>query len=204
MTDVNSPLHLTCFPVINRTEDARLYLDVYRKYSWVSGKVPCSSSFVGGIGDGLDKRKLQPSGHSDVLEAYLALCSCGAGSRRLRSLSQIMTVFNSNLVHTNFSSLCGPSALLPGRSFHENPNAVAITADSQNSYPISRDGGNTREKCQLRSTIGVSNNGSFASRWGRNVQVPPCLNSAASVRSSSRRTGRCVLTSASTVDTTSV
>nr|GEV81281.1 DNA helicase [Tanacetum cinerariifolium] len=203
----------TSFRVINRTEDVELYLDMYRKYSRVSGKVPCvqqgtglrgSSAFVGGVGDGLDKRKLQPSGHYDVFKAYLALCSSGAGSRRSRSLSQITTVFNSNLVHTDFSSLCGPYASLPGRNFHANPNAVTITADSQNTYPVSQDGRNTRENCQLRSTIGMSNNGSSASRQGRNVQVRPHLNSSVSIRSTSRRTGRRVLTSDSTVDTTSV
>ncbi|GJT41346.1 DNA helicase [Tanacetum coccineum] len=165
----------TTFRVINRTEDAQLYLDVYRKYSRVSGKVPCVQQ---GMGDGLDKRKLQPSGHYDVFEAYLTLCSSGAGSRHSRSLSQITTVFNSNLVHTD--------------------------SDSQNSYPVSRDGGNTQENCQLRSTIGVSNNGSSASCRGRNVHVLPCLNSSVGVRSTSRRTGRRVLTSGSTVDTTSV
>ncbi|GJY74509.1 hypothetical protein Tco_0478940, partial [Tanacetum coccineum] len=172
-----------------------------------SGKVPCvqqgtglrgSSTFVGGVGDGLDKRKLQPSGHSDVFEAYLALCSSGAGLRRSRSLSQITPVFNSNLVHIDFSSLCGPSASLPGRSFHANPNAVMITADSQHSYPVSRDGGNTQENCQL------SNNGSSTLRRDRNVQVRPRLNSAVGVRSTSRRTGRRVLTSGSAVDTNSV
>ncbi|GKC73323.1 hypothetical protein Tco_1119206, partial [Tanacetum coccineum] len=149
----------TTFRVINRTEDAQLYLDVYRKYSRVSRKVPCvqqgtglrgSSPFVGGVGEGLNKRQLQPSGHSDVFEAYLALCSSGVGSRRSRSLSQITTVFNSNLVHTDFSSLCGPSASLPGRNFHANPNAVMIT--------------------------GVSNNGSSASRRGRNVQIDESIN----------------------------
>ncbi|GJZ38066.1 hypothetical protein Tco_0584257 [Tanacetum coccineum] len=138
-----------------------LYIDVFRKcfeLCGVKSQQECSTTFrgssifVGGVGDGLDKRKLQPSGHSDVFEAYLALCSSGVGSRRLRSLSQITTVFNSNLVHTDFSSLCGPSASLPGRSFHANPNVVTITADSQNSYPVSRDGGNTRENCQLRRT----------------------------------------------------
>ncbi|GJR68314.1 DNA helicase [Tanacetum coccineum] len=153
---VKSLCLLVCFSVINRTEDAQLYLDVYRKYSRVSGKVPCSSTFVGGVGDGLDKRKLQQSGRYDVFEAYLALCSSGAGSRHSRSLSHIPTIFNSNLVHTDFNSLCGPSASLPGRSFHANRNAVTITDDSQNSYPVSRDGGNTRENCQLRSTIGTS------------------------------------------------
>ncbi|GKC54309.1 hypothetical protein Tco_1077054 [Tanacetum coccineum] len=139
----------TTFRVISRTEDAQLYLDMYRKYSRVSGKVPCvqqgtglkgSSAFVGGVGDGLDKRKLQPSGHSDIFEAYLALCSSGAGLRYSRNLSQITPIFNSNLVHIDFSSLCGPSTLLLGRSFHANPNAVMITADSQHSYPVSRDG----------------------------------------------------------------
>ncbi|GJW81635.1 DNA helicase [Tanacetum coccineum] len=201
------------FCVINRTEDAQLYLDVYRKYSRVSGKVPCvqqgtglrgSSAFVGGVGDGLDKRKLQTSGNSDVFEAYLALCSSGAGSRRSRSLSQTTPVSNSNLVHTDFSSVCGPSASLPGRSFHAYPNAVMITADSQHSYPVSRDGGNTQENCQLRSTIGVNNNGSSASRRDRNLQVRPRLNSAVGMRSTSRRTRRRVLTSGSTVDSNSV
>nr|GEX54483.1 DNA helicase [Tanacetum cinerariifolium] len=47
------------------------------------------------------------------------------------------------------------------RSFHENTNVVIMT-----------DGGNTRENCQLGSTIGVSNNGSSALRRGRNVQGP--------------------------------
>ncbi|GJY30176.1 DNA helicase [Tanacetum coccineum] len=152
----------TTFRVINRTEDSQLYFDVYHKYSRVSGKVPCvqkgtglrgSSTFVGRIGDGLDKRKLQPSGHSDVFEAYLALCSSGAGSRRSRSLSHITTVFNSNLVHTD---------------------------------------------------LGVSNNGSSASRRGRNVQVRSRLNSSIYVQSTSRRTGHRVLTSGSTIDITSV
>nr|GEV76490.1 DNA helicase [Tanacetum cinerariifolium] len=154
----------TTFRVINSAEDAQLYLDVYRKYSRVSRKVPCvqqgkglrgSSPFVGGVGDGLDKRKLQPSGHSDIFEAYLALCSSGA-------------------------------------------------ADSQNNYPVSQDGRNTRENYQLRSTIGVSNNGSSASLRGRNVQVHPRLNSAVGVQSTSRRIGRRVLTSGGTADTNSV
>nr|GEY04570.1 helitron helicase-like domain-containing protein [Tanacetum cinerariifolium] len=148
-----------------------LYLDMYRKYSRVSRKVSCVQQGTGLRGGGLDKRKLQPRGHSDILEAYLALCSSGASSRRSISLSQITPVFNSNLVHTDFSSLYGPSASLPGRSFHANTNAVMITGrldrvDSQNSYLVSRDGGYTRENCQLRSTIGVSNNGSSASRRG--------------------------------------
>nr|GEZ27889.1 helitron helicase-like domain-containing protein [Tanacetum cinerariifolium] len=45
----------------------RVNLDVYWKYSWVSGKFPCvqqdtgSSPFIGGVRDSLDKRKLQPS-----------------------------------------------------------------------------------------------------------------------------------------------
>nr|GEU90281.1 DNA helicase [Tanacetum cinerariifolium] len=143
------------FRVINRIEDVQLYLNVYRKYSRVSGKVPCSSAFVGGVGDGLDKRKLQPSGHSDVFEAYLALCS--------------------------ISSLCGPSASLLGRSFDANPNAVTITGqldrgDSQNSYPVSRDGGNTRENSQLSG---------WRVKYFQENRSP-------------------VLTSASTVDTTSV
>nr|GEW40323.1 hypothetical protein [Tanacetum cinerariifolium] len=125
----------------------------------------------------LGKRRLQPSGHSDVFEAYLALCSSGAGLRRSRSLSQITPVFNSNLVHSDFSSLRSPSASLSARSFHVNTNAMIITSqldrgDSQNSYPISRDGGNTRENCQLRCTIGVSDNGTSASRQGRNMQGP--------------------------------
>ncbi|GKB89354.1 hypothetical protein Tco_0961626 [Tanacetum coccineum] len=157
-----------------------LYIDVFRKcfeFCGVKSQQECSTTFrvssifVGGVGDGLDKRKLQPSGHSDVFEAYLALCSSGV-----------------------VSSLCGPSASLPGRSFHANPNAVTIT----------RYGGNTRENCQLRSTIGVSNNGSSASRQGRNVQVRPHLNSVVGGRSTSRRTGHRVLTSGSTVDTTTV
>ncbi|GJV81684.1 DNA helicase [Tanacetum coccineum] len=210
---VGAPL-ASCYCLINRTEDAQLYLDVYRKYARVSGKVPCvqqgtglrgSSAFVGGVGDGLDKRKLQTSGNSDVFEAYLALCSSGAGSRRSRSLSQTTPVSNSNwLQPTVISSVCGPSASLPGRSFHAYPNAVMITADSQHSYPVSRDGGNTQENCQLRSTIGVNNNGSSASRRDRNLQVRPCMNSAVGMRSTSRRTGRRVLTSGSTVDSNSV
>ncbi|GJV15685.1 DNA helicase [Tanacetum coccineum] len=51
---------------------------------------------------------------------------------------------------------------------------------------------------------GVSNNGSSASRQGRNVQVRPQLNSVVGGRSTSRRTGHHVLTSGSTVDTTNV
>nr|GEV42567.1 hypothetical protein [Tanacetum cinerariifolium] len=106
------------------------------KYSRVFGKILCvqqgtalrgSSPFFGGVGDGLDKCRLQPSRYSDVFEAYLALRSSGAGSRCSRSVSQITPVFNSNLVHSNFSSLCGPSASLSGRSFHENTNVVIIT-----------------------------------------------------------------------------
>nr|GEW49670.1 DNA helicase [Tanacetum cinerariifolium] len=138
----------------------------------------CSSAFVGGIRDGLDKRILQPSGHSDVFEAYLALCSIGA-----------------------VSSLCGPSASLSSRSFHANTNVVIITGDSQNSYPVSRDGGNIRENCQLKSTIGVINNGSSASHRGRNMQVRPHVNSSIGVRSASRRTCRRVLTSGNIADT---
>nr|GEW55540.1 DNA helicase [Tanacetum cinerariifolium] len=124
--------------MINRTEDAQLYLDVYRKYYWVSRKIPCvqqgttlrgSSPFVGGVGDGLDKCRLQPSRHFDVFEAYLALCSSGAG---------------------------------------------------------------------------VSNNGSFVSRQGRNMQVRPRVNSSVGVRSASRKTSRRVLTSGSTADTNSI
>nr|GEU77111.1 DNA helicase [Tanacetum cinerariifolium] len=60
---------IRAFRVINRAEDAQLYLDVYQKYSRVSGKVPCvqqdtgvrgSSPLIGGVRDSLDKRKLQP------------------------------------------------------------------------------------------------------------------------------------------------
>nr|GEV63213.1 helitron helicase-like domain-containing protein [Tanacetum cinerariifolium] len=158
-----------------------LYLDVFQKcfeFCGVKSQRECSttfrgsSTFVGRVRDGLDKRKLQPSGHTDVFKAYLAICSCGTGSWRSRSLSHTMTVLNSNLAHTD----CG--------------------------YHVSQDGGNTRQNCQLRSTIGVSNNGSSASRRGRNVQVRPRLNSVAGVRGTSWRTSRRVLTSASAVDTT--
>nr|GEU70923.1 ATP-dependent DNA helicase PIF1-like [Tanacetum cinerariifolium] len=159
--------------LINRTEDAQLYLDVYRKYSWVSGKIPCVQHDTALRGDGLDKCRLQPSHHYDVFEAYLALCSSGADSRRSRSVSQIKHVFNFNLVHSD--------------------------CDSQNSYPVSRDGGNKLENCQLMSTIGVSNNGSSTSRQGINVQVRPHVNSSVGVRSASRKTLRRVLTSGSTV-----
>nr|GEV68000.1 reverse transcriptase domain-containing protein [Tanacetum cinerariifolium] len=161
-----------------------LYLDVFQKCSKFCGvklQRECSTTFRGssyfvcGVGDGLDRCKLQPSSHSDVFEAYLALCSSGAGSRRLRSPSQTMIIFNSNLVHIDFSSLCGPSVSLLGRSNHANPNAVTITDHSSSS----RDGGNTRENCQLSSTTGMSNNGSSASRRDRNVQVHPHLISAA-------------------------
>nr|GEW89449.1 DNA helicase [Tanacetum cinerariifolium] len=139
-------------------------------------------------------RKLQTGGDSDVFEAYLALCSSGAGSRRSTSLSQTTPVSNSNLVHTNFSSVCGPSALLPGRSFH---------AYRQHSYPVSQDGGNTQEHCALRSTIGVNINGSSDSHQERNMQVYSRLNSAVRVGSHSRRTIRRVLTSGSAVATNS-
>nr|GEV37526.1 DNA helicase [Tanacetum cinerariifolium] len=115
----------------------RLYHDVIvRLYSRVSGKVPCvqqgtalrgSSTVIGSVGDGLGKRRFQPSGYSEVFEAYLALCSSGASSRRLRSLSQITPLFNSNLIHSDFSSLRGPSASLSARSFHANTNVVIIT-----------------------------------------------------------------------------
>nr|GEX54256.1 DNA helicase [Tanacetum cinerariifolium] len=142
--------------VINRTEDAQLYLDVYRKYSRVSGKIPCVQQGTALRGDGLDKCRLQPSRHYDIFEAYLALCSSGADSRRSRSVSQITPVFNFNLVHSDFSSLCGLLASLSGRSFHANTIAVIITGDSQNSYLVSRDGGNKLENCQLVSTIGTS------------------------------------------------
>nr|GEZ02806.1 DNA helicase [Tanacetum cinerariifolium] len=165
--------------VINHAEDAQLYLNVYRKYSQVSGKVPCvqqgiilrgSSAFVRGEGDCLDKRKLQLSDNSDITP-----------------------VFNSNLVHTDFNYVCGPSVSLPCRIFHANPNAVMIT-----------DGGNTQENCQLGSTIGVSNNGCSTSRRVRNVKVRPHLNSVVGVRSTSRRTSHLVLTSGATVDNNSV
>ncbi|GJS25802.1 hypothetical protein Tco_0486422 [Tanacetum coccineum] len=68
----------------------------------------------------------------------------------------------------------------------------------------SRDDGNTRENCQLSSTIGVSNNGSSASRQGRNVKVRPRPISAAGVPTTSRRTSHRVLTSANAVDPASV
>nr|GEU29095.1 DNA helicase [Tanacetum cinerariifolium] len=164
-----------------------LYLDVFRECSdfcGVKSQRECSttfrgsSAFVRGEGDGLDKRKLQPSGNFDIFEAYLALCSSGVGSRRSRSLSQITPVFNYNLVHTDCSSVCGPSASLPGRSFHTNPNVVMIT--------------------------GMSNNGCSASRRVRNVQVRLRLNSVVGMRSTSRRTNRRVLTSGATVDNNSV
>nr|GEU78214.1 DNA helicase [Tanacetum cinerariifolium] len=126
---------IRAFRVINHAEESQLYLDVYRKYSRVSGKVSCmqqdtgvtgSSPFIGGVRDSLDKRKLQPSGHSDTFRAYLALCLSGVGSRRSRSLSQITPVLKSNLIHADFSSLCGSSASLPGRSSHANTNAVIL------------------------------------------------------------------------------
>nr|GEX80044.1 DNA helicase PIF1, ATP-dependent [Tanacetum cinerariifolium] len=107
--------------VINHVEDTQFYLDVYRKYSRVYGKVSCvqqcmglrgSSGFVRGVGDGLDKRKLKPGG--------------------------------------------------------------------------------------------VSNNGCSTSRRVRNEQVRPRLNSVVGVRSTSRRTSLCVLTSGGIVDSYSV
>nr|GEU62523.1 helitron helicase-like domain-containing protein [Tanacetum cinerariifolium] len=76
--------------------------------------------------ESLDKRKLKPSGHSDAFGAYLALCLSGVGSRRSRSLSQITPVLNSNFIHADFSSLCGSSASLPGRSSHANTNDVIL------------------------------------------------------------------------------
>nr|GEW74092.1 DNA helicase [Tanacetum cinerariifolium] len=83
-----------------------------------------------------------------------------------------------NDVSKKFSSLCGPSASLSGRSFHANTNALIIT--------------------------GVSNNGSFASSQGRKMQVHPHVNSSVGVRSAFGRTRRRVLTSGNTADTNSV
>ncbi|GJV81682.1 DNA helicase [Tanacetum coccineum] len=57
---------------------------------------------------------------------------------------------------------------------------------------------------QILVQIGVNNNGSSASRRDRNLNVCPRLNSAVGMRSTSRRTGRRVLTSGSTVDSNSV
>ncbi|GJR09168.1 hypothetical protein Tco_0791820 [Tanacetum coccineum] len=188
-------LQLECtitFRVINRAQDAQLYLDVYQKYSRVSGKVLCSSFFIGGVGDGLDKRRLQPSGHSDVFEAYLALCSSGAGSRCSRSLSQITTIFNSNLVHTDFSSVCGPFVSVPGRSFHANPNAIRINGQSDSVIMF-------HEMVEIHVKIV-----NLALQQSINVQVRRRLISAAGVPSTSRRTRRRVVTSANTVDPTSV
>nr|GEU97982.1 DNA helicase [Tanacetum cinerariifolium] len=124
-----------------------LYLDVFRKcYEFCGVKLQReynltfrgSLAFVRGVGDGLDKQKLQPS----------------------------------------LSSVCGPPASLPGRSFHANPNALMTT-----------------------SQLGrVSNNGCFTSRRVRNVQVRPRLNLVVGMQSTSRRTNRRVLTSGGTVD----
>nr|GEW39505.1 DNA helicase [Tanacetum cinerariifolium] len=172
-----------------------LYLDVYRKYSQVSGKVPCvqqdtgvrgSSPFIGGVRDSFDKRKLQPIGHSDAFGAYLALYLSGVGSRRSRSLSQIMPVLKSNLVHAD--------------------------CDSQNSSPVSRLGGNTRENSQLQQVNEIVIPGYmvffvflfFTSSELRNVQLRSRMTSKVFVRSTSRRNDRRVLTSDGTVDTNSV
>ncbi|GJY51976.1 DNA helicase [Tanacetum coccineum] len=106
------------------------------------------------------------------------------------------------------SSLCGPSVSLPGRSNHANPNAVTITV------LLLHEMVEIHEKivnsalqqvffvCLFK--ISVSNNGSSASRRGRNVQVHRRLISAAGVQTTSRRTRRRVLTSANIVDPTSV
>nr|GEX13906.1 hypothetical protein [Tanacetum cinerariifolium] len=130
-----------------------LYLDVFRKCSefcGVKSQRECSKTFRVIFG-----RVLQV--FSGIWEG-----SCVQQNTGLRGSSAfVVSVGDGN-------SLCGPSASLLGRSFDANLNAVTITGDSQNSYPVSRDGGNTRENSQLR------------------------------------RTGRRVLTNASTVYTTSI
>nr|GEZ90747.1 DNA helicase [Tanacetum cinerariifolium] len=87
-----------------------------------------------------------------------------------------MPVLNSNLVHADFSSLCGSSASLPGRSSHANTNAVMITGDSQNSSPVSLRGGNTRENSrndhQVLTSSGIVDTNSVATAGARGYEVP--------------------------------
>ncbi|GKB24829.1 hypothetical protein Tco_0864230, partial [Tanacetum coccineum] len=167
-----------------------LYLDVFRKCSeFCREKLQqeCSTTFR------VISRAEDAHLYLDVYHKYSRVFGkvpCVQPNMGLRGSSS----FVGGVGDGSDSSLCGPSASLPGRSFHANPNAVTIT----------RYGGNTRENCQLRSIIGVSNNGSSASRQGRNVQVRPHLNSVVGGRSTSRRTGHRVLTSGSIVDSNSV
>ncbi|GJX96032.1 putative reverse transcriptase domain-containing protein [Tanacetum coccineum] len=105
-----------------------------------------------------------------------ALCSSGPGFTGVSRKSIIRT--KCLVLNSKFGS---PDCEV--KVFHDISNAVMITgqldrADSQHSYPVSRDGGNTQENYQLRSTIGVNNTGSSASRRDRNLQVRPRLNSA--------------------------
>nr|GEZ43415.1 DNA helicase [Tanacetum cinerariifolium]GEZ44980.1 DNA helicase [Tanacetum cinerariifolium] len=138
------------FRVINRAEDAPLYLDVYQKYSRVSGKVPCvqhdtgvrgSSPFIGGVRDSLDKRKLQPSVSS--------LCGSSA------SLPGRSSHANTNAVMiTNDSQNSSPVSLRSGNT-RENSQLGSTTGVNHNGCSASHRGRNVQVHPRLNSKVVV-------------------------------------------------
>ncbi|GKB69577.1 hypothetical protein Tco_0930989 [Tanacetum coccineum] len=156
-------LRLVC-----RTEDAKLYSDVYQKYfqgcKEVSRERP-SMNFNGSPSSAdvmrvySESRKLKSTDAADVFQAYSALCSRGIGGRRSVNVRQTTTVSSSNFIHNNDVRNTGPSTPRGGRNTRANPQVSLTTGEATCSRSIGgRPSVNVRQTTTVSSSNVIHNN----------------------------------------------
>ncbi|GKC85702.1 hypothetical protein Tco_1141419 [Tanacetum coccineum] len=100
----------TTFRVVCRTQDAKLYSDVYQKYHhgckevWQEGPNTISDgtpSAADVMHVYCECQKLKSTDGADVFQGYSALCSRGIGGRRSVNVRHTTTVSSCNFIHDN-------------------------------------------------------------------------------------------------------
>ncbi|GJU24896.1 DNA helicase [Tanacetum coccineum] len=123
----------TTFRLVCRTQDAKLYLDVYQKYHHGCKEVlrEGPSTISNGIPSvDCESQKLKSADAVDVFQAYYALCSRGIGGRRSVNVRQTTTVSSCNFIHDNGIRNTGPSISHGGRNARRNPHVSLTTGEA--------------------------------------------------------------------------
>ncbi|GJV07629.1 DNA helicase, partial [Tanacetum coccineum] len=178
----------TTFRVVFRTEDAKLYSDVYQKYRQgckdVSREGPNTisngtSSAADVMRVDCESRKLKSTNAADVFQSYYALCSRGISGRRSVNVRQTTTVSSSNFIHDNGLRNTGPSTSHGGRNACGNPKVGITTGEATCLRGIGgRPSLNVRQPTTVSSSNFIHDNnlrntGPSTSRVGRNIRENP-------------------------------
>nr|GEX54274.1 DNA helicase [Tanacetum cinerariifolium] len=173
-----------------RTQDAKLYLDVYQKYRHGCKEVLREGPSM--ISNGIpsvdyESRKLKSIEAIDVFQAYSDIRLRGIGGRRSVNVRQTTTVSSCNFIHDNGLRNTSPSTSRAGTNARENPDVGLTTGEDTCSRGI---GG----RCSnFIRDIDVRNTGPSTLRADRNARGNPDVSLTTDVRNivpSTSRAGR--------------